>query len=455
MATLPTPGGDHGTWGTELNEWLLVGHDANGNNLGGSGGFTDYESRSSNTILGVADKGKIIDITATITQTFEADETLGDKWFVLLRNATDDGAIVVTLNPAGSETIDGLTTVTMYSGESRLITCNGAGGNFNSILLTGGFSKFTADGNFIVPHGITRVEVDIIAGGGGGGGGRGGSDYRVGGSGGGGGGRVRRTLAAEVLGNPGDSISVDIGTGGSGGSGGTSANGSAGSAGSNSTFGTFITAGGGGAGAGGTNATFPSGGAGGGEGEAGENGAIATSTRGGSNPAVAIPAYGIQAIATGYGIAGGGCLYINGSSAFSYSAAGDGGGCGGHARYDAPSAGGSSASGAGGGGGGGGVDAGGTPTTAGGAGGVSGSSAPPGTGGGGSTGGGTGADGADGPYPKMGAGGAGGGGNNSGAGGNGGAGGDPGGGGGGGGGGTTTGGTGGAGGRGECRVWYS
>lgn len=34
MATLPTPGGDTGTWGDELNEFLLVGHDSGGNNLG-------------------------------------------------------------------------------------------------------------------------------------------------------------------------------------------------------------------------------------------------------------------------------------------------------------------------------------------------------------------------------------------------------------------------------------
>lgn len=32
MATLPTPGADTDTWGDELNEWLLVGHDAAGNN---------------------------------------------------------------------------------------------------------------------------------------------------------------------------------------------------------------------------------------------------------------------------------------------------------------------------------------------------------------------------------------------------------------------------------------
>lgn len=30
MATLPTVGGDEGTWGTELNAWLQVEHEADG-----------------------------------------------------------------------------------------------------------------------------------------------------------------------------------------------------------------------------------------------------------------------------------------------------------------------------------------------------------------------------------------------------------------------------------------
>lgn len=33
MARLPTPGADEGNWGTILNEYLSVGHDADGNTL--------------------------------------------------------------------------------------------------------------------------------------------------------------------------------------------------------------------------------------------------------------------------------------------------------------------------------------------------------------------------------------------------------------------------------------
>jgi hypothetical protein len=56
MPSLPTPGGSSDTWGTELNNWLLVGHDASGNNLGASlaellgwGGFTSHPSTCSDT----------------------------------------------------------------------------------------------------------------------------------------------------------------------------------------------------------------------------------------------------------------------------------------------------------------------------------------------------------------------------------------------------------------------
>ena len=255
---------------------------------GSSGGAAavQYESRSSNTILGVADNGKVIDITAAITQTFEADETLGDGWSVTLRNATDEGTVVVTLNPDGSETIDGLTTVTMYAGETRQIICNGAGANFNSVMLQGGWHRYTADGNFVVPHGITEVEVDAIGGGGGGGGNTA--------SGGGGGGRIKRSLPASALGNPGDSVAVDVGAGGTGGASG----GTHGTAGGNTTLGTTLVVAGGG-GRGGPNTHFRGGG-GGGDNEAGQDaGGVGDDIRGG-----AAFTSGNQ---PGYGESGGGC----------------------------------------------------------------------------------------------------------------------------------------------------
>jgi hypothetical protein len=414
---------------------------------GGGVPSLEYETRSSNTILGTADKGKTIDITATITQTFEADETLGDGWWVILRNATDNGTTVVTLNPAGTETIDGLTTVTMYSGEARLIYCNGSGGNFNSVLLEGGFARFTADGNFIVPHGITQAIVECVGGGGGGGGGRGASagSVRQGGSGGGGGARVRVEFAATALGSAGDTIAVDIAAGGTSGAGGNENNGSSAGVGGNTTFGALLTAYGGGAGTGGGSSGAKSGASGGGVGEVGAPG-TAVSTRGGGNNTAGLG---------GMGGAGAGQNAASAPSGAEY-----GGGAGGQPVTNGGTgaqAGGSSVWGGAGGAAGGGMTSGGAES-AGGSGGAVGVYQFAATGGGGTAGavnGQPGGDGAPGDLIVSGAGGGGGGSQDSGTGGAGGAGGAPGGGAGGGGGSTSIGGAGGVGGIGECRVWYS
>lgn len=107
--------------------------------ISGASGVPDlqYESRNSNTILGVADKGKTISYSAAVTQTLEADETLGDGWWIDLKNGAS-GVTTITVDPAGAETIDGLTTLVLFPGEVRRLFCNGAGGNFNSVCLDPG-----------------------------------------------------------------------------------------------------------------------------------------------------------------------------------------------------------------------------------------------------------------------------------------------------------------------------
>jgi hypothetical protein len=406
------------------------------------------ETRSSNTVLGLADSGKVIDTTATFTQTLTAAATLGDGWWVILHNDTDDGTTLLTVDPNGSETVDGLTTIKMYSGEARLIVCNGS--NFFSQLLSGGFARFTADDNFIVPYGITEVTVDLIASGGSGAGGRGAavSTLRWGGTGGGGGARVRKTFAAAALGNPGDTITVDVAAPVTGGPQNTN-----GTVGNPTTFGSLLAAYGGGPGfastSGGTNNR--TGGGGGGHGEAGGIGAENTASRGGGNS---------NGGHSGMGTAGGGCPVTVGGALTGSGSAEDGGGAGGQASGTggAGNPGFTSFGGGGGGAAGGGVTSANPGTqSAGGVGGDTGTYAHTGGGGGaaGSAGTNPGTDGADGDLVKCGEGGGGGGSSNSGTGGAGGAGGDPGGGGGGGGGGTSTGGAGGDSGRGEARVWYS
>lgn len=96
-------------------------------------------SRSSNTILGVADFGRVINATAGFTQTFTAAATLADGWFVVYKNNSSSN---VTLDPNASEQVDGATTLVLAPGESCIIWCNGTA--FVTVGLTK-INSLTAD----------------------------------------------------------------------------------------------------------------------------------------------------------------------------------------------------------------------------------------------------------------------------------------------------------------------
>ena len=137
-------------------------------------------SRTSNTILDGDDNGYLIDFTSnTFTQTFTAAATLGDGWYVYLENS---GTGDITLDPDGSETIDGLTTFIMYPGEVRLVLCDGS--NFQSILLNSFTRTFYSSGTLTKPPGYKSFKLELWGAGGGGGG----NNTTEGGGGGGGGG---------------------------------------------------------------------------------------------------------------------------------------------------------------------------------------------------------------------------------------------------------------------------
>lgn len=81
-------------------------------------------TRTANTALTKANRQSLIDITSgTFTQTFAAAATLGDGWETMIRNS---GAGDITLDPNGSETIDGTTTLVIPAGQTRLVLCSGS-----------------------------------------------------------------------------------------------------------------------------------------------------------------------------------------------------------------------------------------------------------------------------------------------------------------------------------------
>jgi hypothetical protein len=205
-------------------------------------------ARTSNTILGTADKGNLIAITSgTFTQTFTAAATLGSGWFCYIQNS---GTGNITLDPDGSETIDGLTSYIMYPNEVRLVQCDGS--NFFTVVIDPFYVTFTATGTFTKPPGYA-----LFAGllwGAGGGGGKSTIDAWAGG--GGGGAAVPFLLASSAVGT---TETITIGAGGTGSS--SSGNGTAGG---NSTFGSLVTSYGGGGGGGNGCGNRPGGGGGGG-----------------------------------------------------------------------------------------------------------------------------------------------------------------------------------------------
>ena len=165
-----------------------------------------YESRTSNTMLGVADKGKLINITSgTFTQAFTAAATLGNGWFCYVRNS---GSGNITLDPNASELIDGLASYVMYPGECRLFQCDGAA--LRSVVINAFIATFTASGTFTKPPGYSMFEGLLW--GGGGSGARSNDATKVA-TGGGGGACVPFLLSASAFGS---TASVAIGAGGTG-----------------------------------------------------------------------------------------------------------------------------------------------------------------------------------------------------------------------------------------------
>lgn len=111
-------------------------------------------ARTSNTILGTADKGTLIDITSgTFSQTFDAAATLGDGWWCYLRNS---GTGVITLDPNAAETMDGVATKAIDPLQAVIVQCDGAALRTIALSGVGNHSITVHTGN---GHGSTNTKV--------------------------------------------------------------------------------------------------------------------------------------------------------------------------------------------------------------------------------------------------------------------------------------------------------
>lgn len=95
---------------------------------------TMVQAKSANYTVLLSDYGTLIDCTNTITIALTAAATLGDGFWFDVRNS---GTGTVTIDPDGSETIDGAATITLEPGDSCRVHCNGA--TFKTIGSNAGY----------------------------------------------------------------------------------------------------------------------------------------------------------------------------------------------------------------------------------------------------------------------------------------------------------------------------
>lgn len=120
-------------------------------------------ARSSNTIIAIGDIGKTFICTSTFTQTLTAVATLGDGFWVNLKN---DGSGIITVDANSTELIDGLQALVLQPGESCTLFCNGSTWKVINRSHLAGLNK-TIWGWTYANNGADAInDIDIAAGGG-------------------------------------------------------------------------------------------------------------------------------------------------------------------------------------------------------------------------------------------------------------------------------------------------
>lgn len=130
--------------------------------------FGSLTTKSANYTVIASDRGEIIQCTATLELALTAAATLGASFSFVVNNT---GSGTVTINPNGTELIDGQATKVIGGNQSAVIYCDGTG--FYTVgLSAGGFSNmqvFTSSDGFTTPASTTKLKVTVVGGGGNGG----------------------------------------------------------------------------------------------------------------------------------------------------------------------------------------------------------------------------------------------------------------------------------------------
>jgi hypothetical protein len=84
---------------------------------------TMVQAKTTSYTAALSDFGTLLTCTNSFTLSLTAVATLGDGWWVAVRN---DGTGTITIDPNSTEQIDGATTITLAPSESCVVYCNGS-----------------------------------------------------------------------------------------------------------------------------------------------------------------------------------------------------------------------------------------------------------------------------------------------------------------------------------------
>ena len=109
-----------------------------------------------------SDAGTIINCTANIfTVSLTAAATLGAGFNVTIWNTSANSGHVITIDPAGSETIDGQTTLILRRGEGMQIVCDGTNWQTGNKKTMRGYAENFLDTTYIRPIASGNLSVSI------------------------------------------------------------------------------------------------------------------------------------------------------------------------------------------------------------------------------------------------------------------------------------------------------